>query len=124
MLLPGVNHAQLSNGVMKDGAFDLEPEDLGCGPATEVVADALGFFLLAHRSHDRHAFVLSINASCFAATRTQNPLQRVWLINGSQVDSGRSHHFLARRMCQHLCLAVTLYRSTRCGCSLQEVPQS
>lgn len=53
VLLPGVNHAQLSTGVMKDGAFDLEPEDLGSGLATEVVADALGLFLLAHRSQDR-----------------------------------------------------------------------
>ena len=58
VLLPGVNHAQLSTGVMKDGAFDLKPEDLGRGPATEVVAESLGQFLLAHRSQDRHALLI------------------------------------------------------------------
>ena len=70
VLLPGVNHAQLSTGVMKEGAFDLEPEDMGCGQATEVVADALGLFLLAHRSSDRHALSLLPSS---AASNTQTP---------------------------------------------------
>ena len=50
VLLPGVNHAQLSNGALREG--DLEPEQDAAG-ATAAAAAVLGDFIAAHMSPER-----------------------------------------------------------------------
>ena len=50
VLLRGVNHAQLSNGALREG--DLEPEQDDAG-ATAAAAAVLGDFVAAHMSPER-----------------------------------------------------------------------
>ena len=50
MLLRGVNHAQLSNGALRES--DLEPEQ-GAAGATATGAAVLGDFVAAHMSPER-----------------------------------------------------------------------
>lgn len=50
VLLRGVNHAQLSNGALREG--DLEPEQDAMG-ATAAAAAVLGDFIAVHMSPKR-----------------------------------------------------------------------
>ena len=59
VLLRGVNHAQLSNGVLREG--DLEPEQDAAG-ATRAAAAMLADFIAAHMSPER----CTLGRSCCA----------------------------------------------------------
>jgi hypothetical protein len=66
ILLLGVNHAQLSNGVIKDGAFDLHPA-IPPADASDAVAGALADFITVHGSHEKQGSPAANAAprSCF-----------------------------------------------------------
>ena len=73
MLLRGVNHAQLSNGALREG--DLEPEQDAAG-ATAAAAAVLGDFVAAHLSPERcsPARAAVPLMCCWLSTRTADTL--------------------------------------------------